>query len=277
MNRLIDTLICTDKANKVLAESYAKALYVDLCEIDLSNELSSKAFAKFFSDKTSKDCILLMDEEGLHLQMLHPAVFKIQVNFVSSQMEYRRTKGGGSNQLIAKSVGIKPNFFPVVIDATAGLGKDAFVLASLGCNVTMAERNSCVRLLLEDGLRRANEVAKKNPELKIIMERLNLVSGDAKELFQSQLIESAEVIYLDPMFPHPEKRVLVKKDMQMLQFLVGEDEDSKCLLDSALSTKVGRVVVKRSRKVNAIASKQASYVLKGKRNRYDIYLNHPNS
>ena len=272
MNELIDTLICTDKANKVLAESYAKALSVAFCEIDSSSEFSSKAFAKILSEKTSKDCVLLMDEEGLHLQMLYPSVFKIQVNFVSSQMEYRRTKGGGRNQLIAKAVGIKPNVFPVVIDATAGLGKDAFVLASLGCHVTMAERNPCVRALLEDGLRRANKVAEKNPELKIILERLKLVSGDAKELFESQLIGSAEVIYLDPMFPHPEKRALVKKDMQMLQFLVGEDEDAEYLLDRALSAKVDRVVVKRPRTDEAIASQQASYVLEGKRNRYDIYL-----
>ena len=31
------------------------------------------------------------------------------------------------------------------------------------------------------------------------------MSGEAKDLFESQLIESAEVIYLDPMFPHPKK------------------------------------------------------------------------
>ena len=169
MNRPIDTLICADKANKDLAESYAKALSIAFCEIELSGELSNKAFAKTVSDKTSKDCVLLMDEEGLHVQMLHPTVFKIQVNFVSSQMEYRRTKGGGRHQLIAKAVGLKPNISPVVIDVTAGLGKDAFVLASLGCHVTMAERNPLVRLLLEDGLRRASDVAKNNPELNLIL------------------------------------------------------------------------------------------------------------
>jgi hypothetical protein len=35
---------------------------------------------------------------------------------------------------------------------------------------------------------------------------------------------------------------------------------------------VERVVVKRQRTDESIASKQASYVLEGKRNRYDIYL-----
>jgi 16S rRNA (guanine1516-N2)-methyltransferase len=187
-------------------------------------------------------------------------------------MEYRRIKGGGRNQLIAKAVGLKPNVSPVVYDATAGLGKDAFVLASLGCHVFMAERNPWVRLLLEDGLRRAAIVAENKPELKLIIERLKLVGTDAEELFELTLTNPPEVIYLDPMFPHPEKRALVKKDMQMLQHLVGEDGDAENLLDRALSIEVERVVVKRPRTDESIASKQASYVLEGKRNRYDIYL-----
>ena len=104
MKRPIDTLICVNKANKDLAEAYAKILNITFCETELGDVLSNKAFAKSLSNITSKDCIMLMDEAGLHLQMLHPSVFKIQVNFLSSQMEYRRIKGGGRNQLIAKAV-----------------------------------------------------------------------------------------------------------------------------------------------------------------------------
>ena len=272
MNRAIDTLVCVDKANKDLAEAYAKTLNIAFLEIELSHELSSNALAKSLANKTLKDCVMLMDDEGLHLQMLHPSIFKIQVNFASSQMEYRRMKGGGRNQLIAKAVGLKPNLSPVVLDATAGLGKDAFVLASLGCHVYMSERNPFVRVLLEDGLRRASAIAENQPKLKHILERLKLVIGDAKELFKSQFMKTAEVIYLDPMFPNPEKRALVKKDMQMLQYLVGEDKDAEDLLNIALSTKVERIVVKRPRTEDAIASQKANYTLDGKRNRYDIYL-----
>lgn len=272
MKRPIDTLICVNKANKDLAEAYAKILNITFCETEIGDELSNKAFTKSLSNITSKDYIMLMDEAGLHLQMLHPSVFKIQVNFLSSQMEYRRIKGGGRNQLIAKAVGLKSNVSPVVLDGTAGLGKDAFVLASLGCHVYMAERNPWVRLLLEDGLRRASIIAENNPDLKSILERLKLFGSDAIELFESQHMESVGIIYLDPMFPHPEKRALVKKDMQILQFLVGEDEDAEDLLNSALSTKVERIVVKRPRTDQSITSKQVSYVLEGKRNRYDIYL-----
>ena len=272
MTRPIDTLICVDKANKDLAKAYAETLSIAFFETELSDGLSSKAFEKSLAEKTSKNCVMLMDKGGLHLQILRPSVLKIQVDFTSSQMKYRRLKGGGRNQLIAKAVGLKSNVSPVVLDGTAGLGKDAFVLASLGCHVYMAERNPWVRLLLEDGLRRASIIAENNPDLKSILERLKLLGSDAIELFKSQHMESVGIIYLDPMFPHPEKRALVKKDMQMLQFLVGEDEDAEDLLNCALSTKVERIVVKRPRTDQAIASKQVSYVLEGKRNRYDIYL-----
>jgi len=272
MNRPIDTLICVDKANKDLAKAYAKTLSIAFLETDLANGLSSRDFEKSLAEKTSKNCLMLMDEAGLHLQMLRPSVFKIQVDFISPQMEYRRLKGGGRNQLIAKAVGLKSNLSPVVLDATAGLGKDAFVLASLGCHVHMAERNPWVRILLEDGLRRASLLAKNMPDLKLILERLKLFGGDAKDLFESEVMKTSEVIYLDPMFPHPEKRALVKKEMQMLQYLIGEDEDAEDLLNMALSTKVDRVVVKRPRTEKGINSRKASYELEGKRNRYDIYL-----
>ena len=42
-----------------------------------------------------------------------------------------------------------------MLDATAGLGRDAFVLASLGCQVTLIERVPAVAALLENGIERA--------------------------------------------------------------------------------------------------------------------------
>ncbi|GHM54843.1 hypothetical protein ECZU51_35130 [Escherichia coli] len=54
---------------------------------------------------------------------------------------------------MAKAVGIKGDYLPDVVDATAGLGRDAFVLASVGCRVRMLERNPVVAALLDDGPR----------------------------------------------------------------------------------------------------------------------------
>ena len=67
---------------------------------------------------------------------------KISVDFVSGANAHRHKFGGGKGQAIAKAAGLNKGATPSVLDATAGMGKDAFVLASLGCNVTLVERQS---------------------------------------------------------------------------------------------------------------------------------------
>jgi len=68
----------------------------------------------------------------------------LNIDFLSTKMKYRRQHGGGVKQLIAKAVGIKGKYRPTIIDVTAGLGKDAYVLASLGCTVHMLERSPII-------------------------------------------------------------------------------------------------------------------------------------
>lgn len=94
--------------------------------------------------------------DGLQIQQLGPqAPGPVRVDFVEGQAAHRRQFGGGNGQMIAKAVGIAQGVRPQVLDATAGLGKDAFVLASLGCQMTLIERQPLIAALLEDGLARA--------------------------------------------------------------------------------------------------------------------------
>ncbi|MGL4894422.1 MAG: class I SAM-dependent methyltransferase, partial [Shewanella sp.] len=65
-----------------------------------------------------------------------PKLDGIVVDFVTGAVAHRRKFGGGRGQSIAKAVGLKQGVTPKVVDGTAGLGRDAFVLASLGCTVT---------------------------------------------------------------------------------------------------------------------------------------------
>ena len=81
------------------------------------------------------------------------------VDFVSSSVNYRQNFGGGRKQDIAKAVGIKSGIRPNIIDATAGLGRDGFILASLGSHVTLIERSQIIHDLLADGMRRASNVS----------------------------------------------------------------------------------------------------------------------
>jgi 16S rRNA (guanine1516-N2)-methyltransferase len=211
---------------------------------------------------------LQVGSDGLQfVELGAQAAGPIRVDFVQGAVAHRRLYGGGSGQMIAKAVGIQPGVRPTVIDATAGLGRDAFVLAQLGCRVTLIERQPLIAALLEDGLRRASGDSEVGP----IVARMPLLSGNAIELLCAWSGEAPQVVYLDPMFPHRDKSALVKKEMRLFRPLAGDDDDAPALLEAALALATHRVVVKRSRNAPAIAGEQPGFVLEGKSSRYDIY------
>ena len=120
---------------------------------------------------------------------------------------------------MAKAVGIKGDYLPDVVDATAGLGRDAFVLASVGCRVRMLERNPVVAALLDDGLARGYADAEIGGWLQ---ERLQLIHASSLTAL-SDITPRPQVVSVDPMFPHKQKSALVKKEMRVFQSLVGPD------------------------------------------------------
>ena len=189
------------------------------------------------------------------------------IDFLSGYSTHRRLFGGGKSQLIAKAVGIRPGFRPHVVDATAGLGRDSFVLASLGCQVQMIERSPIVASLLEEALHKAANDAEIGP----IIARMQLYKGDAIAWLQAHA-EPVDVITVDPMFPHREKSALVKKEMRLFREMLGGDEDAPLLLQAALAKSRYRVVVKRPRKAPAIEGKAPSFTLEGQSTRFDIYV-----
>ncbi|WP_417579549.1 class I SAM-dependent methyltransferase [Nitrincola sp.] len=216
--------------------------------------------------------LLLCDASGLALQMCgKKPPGPVRADFVSGAVAHRRQFGGGQGQMIAKACGLAKGIRPSVADVTAGLGRDAFVLASLGCQVQLVERSALVHLLLEDGLVRAAE----HYELKEIISRMALVHADALDWLQQQasLSESMrpQVVYLDPMFPHRDKTALVKKEMLLFRDLVGDDADADGLLEAALAVAQCRVVVKRPRKAPCLLQREPAFRLEGKSSRYDVY------
>ncbi len=196
----------------------------------------------------------------------------VRVDFTQGGAAHRRKFGGGSGQMVAKAVGIQGSLRPQVLDATAGLGGDAFVLACLGCEVTLLERSPIVHALLADGLRRAKIFAEQaDYELLEILQRMQLLAGDSIQYLAQPSLAAAQVIYLDPMFPERQKTAAVKKEMQLFHGLLGVDVDDHALLQAALDKAIFRVAVKRPRLAPPIGDRRVNLVLEGKSCRYDIY------
>ncbi|SFU12321.1 16S rRNA (guanine1516-N2)-methyltransferase [Kosakonia arachidis] len=196
-----------------------------------------------------------------------PKLGGIFVDFVAGGMAHRRKFGGGRGEAVAKAVGIKGSYLPEVVDATAGLGRDAFVLASLGCRVRMLERNPVVAALLEDGLNRGYADAEIGSWLR---ERLQLIYASSLTSL-ADIMPRPQVVYLDPMFPHKQKSALVKKEMRVFQSLVGPDLDADGLLEPACKLAIKRVVVKRPDYAPPLAGVATQSAVVTKSHRFDIY------
>jgi len=248
--------------------------YLDSVDSNAAKKVAQKWQFNYIGDAASVSkhrqlkFLLQFNQQTLELIKLdEPKLGGIKVDFVAGASAHRRKFGGGRGQDIAKAIGLKHSFTPHVLDATAGLGRDAFVLASLGCQVTLMERMPVVAALLNDGLERA----KLNSEVSEIAERMQLVSTSAST--QMNLAEQVDVVYLDPMYPHREKSAAVKKEMRVFQSLVGEDLDADNLLAPALELAKYRVVVKRPNYAPFLADKKPSMSISMKKNRFDVYVN----
>ncbi|MBC9130282.1 class I SAM-dependent methyltransferase [Frischella sp. Ac48] len=196
-----------------------------------------------------------------------PKLGGIFVDFIGGASAHRRRYGGGRGEAIAKAVGIKGDYLPTVLDATAGLGRDAFVLAAIGCHVTMFERHPVVVALLDDGLKRAyldHEIGERLQQLLTLFHN-NILNS------LTNMPEKVDVVYLDPMFPHRQKTALVKKEMRVFQHLVGSDNDADGLLSLARHIAKKRVVVKRPDYADYLDKQKPVSSIKTKSHRFDIY------
>ncbi|MDE0967982.1 MAG: class I SAM-dependent methyltransferase [Octadecabacter sp.] len=195
------------------------------------------------------------------------AVAELQVDFVNGAVAHRLRFGGGRGQSMAKAMGLRAGKTPLIIDATAGLGRDAFLLASLGAHVIMIERSDKVHALLVDGLARAKA---EGGELRGIISRMTLLKGDAKELLPNLV---GEAILIDPMHPPRKNSALVKRELRQVREIVGTDDDAADLVRIALTHARHRVVLKWPAKADPLdVGRACSHQILGKSTRYDVFM-----
>lgn len=192
----------------------------------------------------------------------------LSVNFLSGPVYYRFINDRTIKQPLAKAVGVKRGYRPIVMDATAGFGEDSFVLASLGCRVIMVERSPLIWALLADGIARCQ----KNEQVHRIFDQRVTLRLDDSISFLDATDQDFDVVYLDPMYPASTGSALNKQRMRLLRDLVGDDADVSELLTAALARALKRVTVKRPLRAEHLDERKPSFSITAKSSRYDIYL-----
>ena len=181
-------------------------------------------------------------------------------------------KAAKINQNSQVSLGETPR--PLTIDATAGLGEDALLLAAAGFKVKLYERDGIIFSLLEDAVRRALELPDEEEYavLKQAVSRMEISNEDSIAAMNS-LKETSDlrpdVILLDPMFPERKKSSLVGKKLQILQQLESPCDDEEELLGAALSLNPRRLIIKRPPKGPYLAGVKPTFSYDGKSVRID--------
>jgi 16S rRNA (guanine1516-N2)-methyltransferase len=206
----------------------------------------------------------------------------LAADFLSGAMLHRLKHGLGKGQPFARALGVgslKKGEVLTMIDATAGLGVDAFFAAALGLRVRAVERNEIIFALLQDAEVRLR-VVDDDPQIREITSRISFHHSDAIQFLNAcPYDERPDVVYLDPMYPEEAraKSALPKKAMQIFRRVIGDDADAEGVFNAALLCAKKRVVVKRPLHAPTLGLRKPSHVFAGKTARYDVYLTKPNN
>lgn len=214
------------------------------------------------ADIPESELTLVLSDDGLSL-CKEEQVIRGDFNKLSKRLKMSNLQG----EMIVKACKIKGVQEVKILDATAGLGEDSFLLAAAGFRVVLFERDPVIAELLDDALERA--AADEN--LKNIASRMQLVKGDSIELMP-EFAQKADVVLLDPMFPERNKSSLVKKKFQLIHYLENPCEEENELLQAAYSVKPQKIVVKRPLKGPFLGDEKPNHSFMGKTIRYDVLI-----
>ncbi len=210
-----------------------------------------------------KNGLKIKDDDGIYLEDESGQVLKGDFTRLIPRLKQNNL----SSELLAKAAKIKcGEKVLTAVDATAGMGEDSLILAAMGYDVTLFEKNKIIYSLLCDAIERG----KNEEELNKIMKRMNPINADSIEAMKNLDFEP-DVILLDPMFPERQKSALVKKKLQMIQKLESPCTDECKLIFSAMSAKPRKLIVKRPPKGEYLAGIKPDYSLKGKAVRFDCF------
>lgn len=247
--------LCADSENR--AEDISQRLAIPMCHQLRQVELDNLK--------------VLIEVEANQIYLRLPSWAsraRLSIDFSAGKLGFRQAKLGSNSELLKKAAGMQAGRQYSLLDATAGMGTDAVMLAALGFQVTALERQPLLAMMLGDALQRARAEL----DAAEYLNKLDFKNADALDWLSRDGAIDYDVVYLDPMFPERSKSAQVKKPMQLLQALLDEDHsDEASLLKAAMENAVYRVVVKRPARAPFLANLKPSHQIKGSNIRFDIY------
>lgn len=188
-----------------------------------------------------------------------PDLLRIDWNTV----DMRRRVGAGARLPLVRACGLHKSPSLRIVDTTAGLGRDAIVLATFGAQVHMLERVPSVHRALEQAMQESPAA---------LQAALKLSHVDARAYLQAVSVGDYDVALIDPMFVGEAHKAKAKRDIQALRSLAGGDGDAVELAETAWRAPIPRLVIKRSPKAPALLPQKPAFSLRGNRTRFDVYL-----
>jgi len=233
--------------------------------ITLAEFTKSINIVEDLSQVVKSDPYLVLNKDGLAVKV--PGLKPMFVHEVYAKLSFRIRDW--HKDLLVDAIKSKSKLTGMnILDITAGLAKDAALLAFAGCKVTMLERHPVLATIIYYALQHGY----------LPSTNLELIFADSVSYLSNYPLNkpNPDVIYFDPMFNDGNTKALAKQDMQLIQLLnLDETVDNNIgnrelfLIAHKLSPKV---VVKRDNKQSpVIDSPKTSYTKLGKTVRFDVY------
>lgn len=201
--------------------------------------------------------LLMVGKHACWLRRVAAPQLDWMIDFSSPQYQHNFAQRTRHNDPLSRAIGLHKKSDLRVLDMTAGLGKDALWLSQCGAHVTMLERHPVLAYLLTQAV-------------EAIGAKMEVICEDAKDYLATISTHTFDVGYYDPMFAPRSKTALVKKDMQLLQALHGDEMPDPSIISLAKSV-IPKIVVKRG-KTDPVLLEGVHHELMTKVTRFDVYI-----
>ena len=203
-------------------------------------------------------------ESGLHFTKDSTNLSSsLHIDFLSGPMGWRLKRTDHETSL-KKAIG-KNKEDITIFDGTAGLLSDTIIFLALGHKVIACEQSKIIFLLVNNAIERAKT------ELPFL-ENLVLLNGKSETQYKET--QNIDIVYLDPMYPEPSKKVLRSGDISTINHILqieNIDDGGDAIFFSIKDSNFKKIILKRPIKADII-DKNINYQVKGKSTRFDIYI-----